>query len=99
LKFERYSPALNCFLITHTPIEAKNTIGCPLAAKTNRFHRRVKTDFVAKLEAVIKRFLGAVDAYVHTVELMNFHTCREGLIFKTINYNRRIFQPGNSAPG
>jgi hypothetical protein len=48
----------------------------PFAVKPNRFHRRVETDFVAELEAVGKGFLRAVDAYIHTVELMGIHTCR-----------------------
>jgi hypothetical protein len=42
----------------------------PFAVKPNR---RVETGFIAKLEAVRKRFLGAVYTYAYTVEFMSLH--------------------------
>jgi hypothetical protein len=52
----------------------------PFAIKPNRFHSRVETDFVPKLETVGKRFLGAVYAHAYTVELMSLDACTIGLI-------------------
>jgi hypothetical protein len=45
----------------------------PFAVKPNRFHRRIETGFIAKLEAVRKRFLGAVYTYAYTVAFMSLH--------------------------
>src|SRR5659263_172258 len=66
----------------------------PLTVQANRFHCRIKTNFVSKLEAVGERLLRTVDVYTYAIELLYFNTLRERLTGEAVSLDWRVVESG-----